>query len=87
MGDVAPVVGRGDIRAQSDFATASGSVSGSTPNFNQIRYLPQGEGRWLNQADEEQKRQVCVLGFQMMRTSVSRAAGHRQHDPAERSAL
>jgi putative ABC transport system permease protein len=65
---VAPVISRGDIRAQSDFATASGSVAGSTPAFNQIRYLPQGDGRWLNQADEEQKRQVCVLGFQMMRS-------------------
>jgi putative ABC transport system permease protein len=65
--DVAPVIGRGDIRAQSDFATASGSVTGSTPVFNQIRYLPQGDGRWLNDGDEEQKRQVCVLGFQMMR--------------------
>lgn len=68
VGDVAPVVGRSDIRAVSAFATASGFVSGSTPNFNRIRYLPQGEGRWLNQGDEEQKRQVCVLGFQMMRT-------------------
>jgi putative ABC transport system permease protein len=67
VGDVAPVVGRGDIRAVSDFATASGFVSGSTPNFNHIRFLPQGEGRWLNQSDEDQKRQVCVLGFQMMR--------------------
>src|SRR5262249_33792618 len=46
--DIAPAIGRGDIRAQSDFATASGSVTGSTPVFNQIRYLPQGEGRWLN---------------------------------------
>ncbi len=67
VGEVAPVIGRSDIRAVSDFATASGFVSGSTPNFNHIRFLPQGEGRWLNQADEEQKRQVCVLGFQMMR--------------------
>ncbi len=67
VGEVAPVVGRGDIRAASDFATASGFVSGSKPNFNHIRFLPQGEGRWLNQADEDQKRQVCVLGFQMMR--------------------
>jgi putative ABC transport system permease protein len=67
VGDVAPVINRGDIRAQSDFATASGSVTGSTPNFNKIRYLPQGEGRWLNEGDESQKRQVCVLGFQMMR--------------------
>ena len=67
VGEVAPVVGRGDIRAVSDFATASGFVSGSKPNFNHIRFLPQGEGRWLNESDEEQKRQVCVLGFQMMR--------------------
>jgi putative ABC transport system permease protein len=67
VGEVAPVIGRSDIRAVSNFATASGFVSGSTPNFNRIRFLPQGEGRWLNQADEEQKRQVCVLGFQMMR--------------------
>ncbi len=67
VGDVAPVIGRSDIRAVSDFATASGFVSGSTPNFNHIRFLPQGEGRWLNESDEEQKRQVCVLGFQMMR--------------------
>src|ERR1700744_2334095 len=42
--EIAPVISRGDIRAQSDFATASGSVAGSTPNFSKIRYLPQGEG-------------------------------------------
>jgi len=65
--DVAPIINRGDIRAVSDFATASGSVTGSTPNYNQIRFLPQGEGRWLNDGDEEQRRSVCVLGFQMMR--------------------
>ena len=87
VGEVAPVVGRGDIRAVSDFATASGSVSGSTPNFNHIRYLPQGEGRWLNQADEEQKRQVCVLGFQMMRNLFPGQAGHWQHDSAEWDSL
>ncbi|HZD93273.1 MAG TPA: ABC transporter permease [Candidatus Sulfotelmatobacter sp.] len=65
--DVSPVLARGDIKAQSDFATTSGTVSGAKPNFNQIRYLPQGEGRWLNEADEDQRRQVAVLGFQMMR--------------------
>ena len=67
VAEVAPTLWRGDIRALSDFASASGSVTGSTPNFNQIRYLPQGEGRWLDQGDEDQKRLVCVLGFQMMR--------------------
>ena len=67
VAEVAPVVNRGDIRAQSDYATASGSVTGSTPNFSKIRFLPQGDGRWLDDGDETQKRQVCVLGFQMMR--------------------
>ncbi|HET9838471.1 MAG TPA: ABC transporter permease [Candidatus Angelobacter sp.] len=65
--DISPVIGRGDIKAQSDFANTSGWVSGAKPVFNQIRYLPQAEGRWLNDADEDQRRQVCVLGYQMMR--------------------
>jgi putative ABC transport system permease protein len=65
--DISPVIGRGDARAQSEFASTSGWLSGAKPVFNQIRYLPQAEGRWLNDADEDQKRQVCVLGFQMMR--------------------
>ena len=87
VGEVAPVVGRGDIRAVSDFATASGFVSGSKPNFNHIRFLPQGEGRWLNESDEEQKRQVCVLGFQMMRNLFPRQSGHWQHHFAEWDSL
>jgi putative ABC transport system permease protein len=65
--DISPVIGRGDVRMQSEYATTSGWLSGAKPVFNQIRYLPQAEGRWLNEGDEEQKRQVCVLGFQMMR--------------------
>jgi putative ABC transport system permease protein len=63
--DVAPLINRGDLRAVSDFASSSGAVTGSTPDLANIRYLPMGEGRWLNQADEEQRRLVCVLGYQM----------------------
>jgi putative ABC transport system permease protein len=63
----APVLQRGDIRAVSDFTTSNGQVVGITPNFNQIRYLPMGEGRWLNDGDEEQRRNVAVLGYQMTR--------------------
>jgi putative ABC transport system permease protein len=65
--DISPVIGRGDIKAESDYANTSGWVSGAKPVFNEIRYLPQAEGRWLNDADEDQKRLVCVLGYQMMR--------------------
>lgn len=65
--DVVPIINRGDLRAVSDYASSSGAFTGSTPNFATVRYLPLGEGRWLNDADEAQKRNVCVLGFQMMR--------------------
>lgn len=65
--DVVPIINRSDLRAISDYASSSGAFSGATPNFASVRYLPLGEGRWLNDADEAQKRSVCVLGFQMMR--------------------
>jgi putative ABC transport system permease protein len=63
--DVVPIINRGDLRAVSDFASSSGSVTGSTPDFANIRYVPMGQGRWLNDADEQQRRLVCVLGYQM----------------------
>lgn len=65
--DVVPIINRGDLRAVSDFASSSSTVSGATPNFASIRYLPLGEGRWLNDGDEAERRTVCVLGFQMMK--------------------
>jgi putative ABC transport system permease protein len=65
--DVVPIINRGDLRAVSDFANSSMAVTGSTPSFAKIRYLPLGEGRWLNEADEAERRTVCVLGYQMMK--------------------
>jgi putative ABC transport system permease protein len=65
--DVAPLINRGDLRSVSEFASSSSSVTGSTPNYASIRYLPLGQGRWLNEGDEEQRRTVCVLGYQMMK--------------------
>ena len=64
---VVPIINRGDLRAQSEFANTSGAVSGSVPDFSNVRFTPMGEGRWLNQDDEQEHRTVCVLGFQMMR--------------------
>ncbi|HWZ44777.1 MAG TPA: ABC transporter permease [Candidatus Saccharimonadales bacterium] len=69
--NASPVLQRGDIRAVSEFTTSNGQVVGIAPNFNQIRYLPMGEGRWLNDGDEEQRRNVAVLGFQMSRNLFS----------------
>ncbi|HKN34171.1 MAG TPA: ABC transporter permease [Terriglobales bacterium] len=64
---IAPVISRGDIRAVSDFFTSSGQLMGVPPEINQIRYLPLGSGRWLNEYDDTQKRAVIVLGDEARR--------------------
>ncbi len=64
----APVIRRNDIRAVSDFYQASGQIMGVPAMFNQIRYLPINEGRWLNDMDNAQKRAVIVLGDEARRT-------------------
>jgi putative ABC transport system permease protein len=63
----APAIARGDIRAVSDFFTSSGQITGVPPNFNQIRYLPLSGGRWINEFDNAQKRNVIVLGDETKR--------------------
>src|SRR5256885_9002897 len=63
--NVSPVIAREDVHLQSEVASSGGQVVGITPNFNQIRFLPQGPGRWLNDLDYEQRRQVAVLGNEM----------------------
>ncbi len=65
---VAPVIRRNDIRAVSDFYQASGQMFGVPAMFNQLRYLPIKEGRWLNDLDDAQKRTVIVLGDESRRT-------------------
>ncbi len=60
--NASPVLTRDDVRAVSDFATANGQITGVEPQFGQIRYLPVNQGRWLNDLDETQKRNVVVLG-------------------------
>jgi len=62
-----PVISRGDIRAVSEFFQSSGQLNGVLPNYDKIRYLPVGDGRWLNQLDNDQKRAVVVLGDEARR--------------------
>ena len=64
---VAPVLMRQDIREVSEFVNSNGQVVGVPPVFNQIRYLPLAVGRWLNDADEAQKRSVAVIGDEMLK--------------------
>jgi putative ABC transport system permease protein len=63
----APVLSRTDIREVSEYANTNGEVSGVPPHYDQIRYLPLAEGRWLNQDDETQKRLVAVVGDEMLK--------------------
>jgi len=65
--NASPVLARPDIRAVSEFATANGQITGVEPQFNEIRYLPMKDGRWLNPLDEAQRRNVIVLGDEMTR--------------------
>jgi putative ABC transport system permease protein len=64
---VAPVLRRDDIREVSEFGTSNGQVVGIPPHFNTIRYLPLAAGRWLNEADDTQKRFVCIIGDEMLK--------------------
>jgi putative ABC transport system permease protein len=65
--EASPVLTRDDVRAVSEFATANGQITGIEPQFNQIRFLPVNQGRWLNDLDEKQRRNVIVLGEEMSR--------------------
>ena len=62
-----PVLTRPDVRAVSEFDSANGEIAGVEPQFGDIRYLPLKQGRWLNQLDESQRRNVIVLGDELVK--------------------
>jgi putative ABC transport system permease protein len=64
---VTPVLTTDDVHAVSEFASASGQLTGAEPQYNGIRFLPILQGRWLNDLDESQQRNVVVLGDEMTR--------------------
>jgi putative ABC transport system permease protein len=64
---ITPVLATSDVHAVSEFASASGQLTGAEPQYNGIRFLPLKEGRWLNDLDEVQRRDVVVLGDEMTR--------------------
>lgn len=65
--NASPVLASSDVRAQSEFASANGQITGVEPQFSEIRFLPIKQGRWMNDLDEAQKRNVIVLGDEMTR--------------------
>lgn len=62
-----PVIRASGVHAVSEFASASGDLIGVEPQYRGIRFLPVQQGRWLNDLDEQQKRDVVVLGDEMTR--------------------
>jgi putative ABC transport system permease protein len=62
VGLVVPIIARDDIRAVSDFYQSSGRLMGVPPEFSKVRFMPINEGRWINDLDDSQSRQVVVLG-------------------------
>jgi putative ABC transport system permease protein len=65
--NASPVLIRTDVRAVSEYASANGELAGVEPQFNEIRYLPIKQGRWLNGLDEAQRRNVVVLGDELVK--------------------
>ena len=63
-----PLLSRNDLHEVSEFANASGEILGVEPQLNEISYLPLKEGRWLNEMDLAQRRNVIVLGNELLKT-------------------
>jgi putative ABC transport system permease protein len=63
-----PLLSREDLHEVSEFATAGVEIVGVEPQLNEISYLPLKEGRWLNEMDESQRRNVIVLGSELQKT-------------------
>jgi putative ABC transport system permease protein len=67
VGLAVPIIARDDIRAVSDFYQSSGRLMGVPADFNQVRYMPIADGRWIDDLDDSQKRLVVVLGDEAKR--------------------
>ena len=59
---VIPELGQGNIRVQSLYANAALTVTGSMPQFADIRSIPISEGRFYSDEDNRQARNVAILG-------------------------
>jgi putative ABC transport system permease protein len=53
---------RSDLYEVSQWSNTSGHVTGVEPNCTVVRYIPMGQGRFLDDADLHNNRRVAVLG-------------------------
>ncbi len=65
--NASPMLSRTDLHEVSEFATAGVEILGVEPQLSEISYLPLKEGRWLNEMDESQRRNVIVLGNELLK--------------------
>src|SRR5437879_3449020 len=64
---ISPVLNREDIRAVSDYGSTNGQVFGVPNIYNQIRNVPLGTGRWFNDEDNNERRRVAVVGWELLK--------------------
>jgi putative ABC transport system permease protein len=64
---VSPVLNREDIRAVSDYGSTNGQVFGVATEYNKIRNVPVGPGRWFNDEDSAETRRVAVVGWELLK--------------------
>ena len=65
--NAAPLISRSDLHEVSEFANGGGEILGTLPELNEISYLPLKEGRWLNPLDGDERRNVIVLGNELLK--------------------
>src|SRR5438093_12603973 len=63
---VSPVINREDIRAVSDYGSTNGQVFVVAPDYNEIRTIPIGHGRWFNYSDNIYPLCVAILGLDVI---------------------
>ncbi|MGD0736441.1 MAG: ABC transporter permease [Terracidiphilus sp.] len=60
--DVTGFLSRGDMYEVSAFSNTGGQVLGVEPNFAEMRFVPLGEGRFIDAQDVADRHRVVVLG-------------------------
>jgi putative ABC transport system permease protein len=60
--DVTVELARSDLYEVSQYSNTSSHVMGVWPNYPAVRFIPMAQGRFLNDADETDRRRVAVLG-------------------------
>lgn len=67
VGAISPVLNREDIRAVSEYGSTNGQVFGVATDYNHIRNVPVGPGRWFNEEDNSQRRRVAIVGWELLK--------------------